>query len=310
MIYAYIGKMRSGKTLAMTLEVIRRLNKGEIVYTNYRINWHPEFPMSPIRKFFHRLGFKKRRYPQSNLRRFNNWEEIQNVANCTVALDEGWQYFDSYNKLPIEKRMRLYQSGKWELNFLYTVQRYMMTDINLRWSTNEFWESNLYKIPFLRYPLIIYKLYDLDEDGESAKLARKGIDEKGNVVDLALKRHIFFTRQKHFDYYDTKEDIYATEHYRHALSQKTDARSADSSGYWDPLPSVWDVLKGKYNDVRRDLRIAKPSESKRANTMVARIHRGNNIINNTVDSHDGFGSLMSHKIYSRPSKKLHVNSTV
>jgi len=310
MIIEYIGKMRSGKTLAMTLEVVKRLNRGEIVYTNYRINWYPEAPMSSIRKFWHILGFKKRRYPQTNLRRFNNWEEIQTVSNCTVALDEGWQYFDSYNKLPIEKRMRLYQSGKWELNFLYTVQRYMMTDINLRWSTNEFWESSLYKIPFLRYPLIIYKLYDLDEDGESAKLARKGIEADGKVVDLALARRFFFTRQKHFDLYDTKEDIYATEHYRHALSQKVDARTGDSSGYLDPLPSIWDLLAKKYNDVRRNLPVKKSGKVTRANPVVARIHRRDNIINDTLAHANGSGSVMLHKIYSRPLKKLHVNSTV
>jgi len=302
--------MRSGKTLAMTLEVVKRLNRGEIVYTNYRINWTPEAPMSAIRQFFHRLGFKKRRYPQTNLRRFNNWEEIQNVANCTVALDEGWQYFDSYNKLPIEKRMRLYQSGKWELNFLYTVQRYMMTDINLRWSTNEFWESTLYKIPFIRYPLIVYKLYDLDEDGESAKLARKGIEADGKVVDLALARKFFFTRQKHFDLYDTKEDIYATEHYRHALAQKTDARSTDSTGYWDPLPSVWDVLKDKFNDVRRNTRIKRTSKVPRANPVVARIHRRDNIINNTVARDSSFTGVKSQKIYSGLQKKTPVNPSV
>ena len=220
MIKAYIGKMRSGKTMAMTQEVLRLLNNGEVVYTNYKINWNPLAPMSPLRKAIHFVGIKKKRYPPSNLRTFRDWDQVQNVSNCTVALDEGWQYFDSYNKLPIEKRMRLYQSGKWELNFLYTVQRYMMTDINLRWSTNEFWESTLYKIPFLSYPIVMYRLYDLDEDGESAKLARKGIDEKGEVVDLALARKWFFTRQKHFDLYDTKEDIYATEYYRNALQNK------------------------------------------------------------------------------------------
>jgi len=293
MIIAYIGKMRSGKTLAMTQEVIKRLNQGRVVYVNYKINWNPDLPMTPVRRFFHRLGFRKRRYPKNNLRLFRNWEDIQNIANCTVALDEGWQYFDSYNKLPIEKRMRLYQSGKWELDFLYTVQRYMMTDINLRWSTDEFWESRLVKIPFMLYPLIIYKLYDLDEDGESAKLARNGINEKGELVDLSLRSRWFFTRKKHFDYYDTKEDIYATEHYRHSLSQKVNASGADSLGAYDPLPTIWDIIskyvprKTKQRDDRRDTRVKKASGVLKSNAMVARIHTGHSIKYNRVDSING-----------------------
>lgn len=318
MIKAYIGKMRSGKTLAMTQEVIARLDRGEVVYTNYRVNWDPLAPMSYTRRIFHRLGFKKRRYPQSNLRRFNNWEDVQNVANCTVALDEGWQYFDSYNKLPIEKRMRLYQSGKWELTFLYTVQRYMMADINLRWSTDEYWESTLYKIPFLPYPLVIYRLYDLEEDNEGAKLARRGIKPDGEVVDLSLARRILFTRKKHFDAYDTKEDIYATDLYRKTLSTKVDAHTADSGGYLDPLPSIWDVL-GKYvprksklqkNDDRRDTRVKTPSPPSVAGTVVARIPRRNHIINDTVAGDSFLRRLMSHKIYSTPPKKPLVNPSL
>jgi len=298
MIKAYIGKMRSGKTLAMTMEVVRLLNQGRVVYVNYRVNWNPDAPMSPVRRLFHRLGFKKKRYPATNLRLFREWSDIQNVANCTVALDEGWQYFDSYNKLPIEKRMRLYQSGKWELDFLYTVQRYMMTDINLRWSTSEFWESTLYKIPFVSYPLIIYRLYDLDEDGESAKLARKGIDEKGTVVDLSLSRKWFFTRQKHFDLYDTKEDIYSTEHYRNALQEKVNAGGDGTNWNYDPLPTIWSIL-GKYvykkpkrtHDVRRTSQAKAGFGKVITSPVVARIYSRNNTLNNAVVDINGIRTI-------------------
>jgi len=310
MIKAYIGKMRSGKTLAMTQEVIARLNRGEVVYTNYYINWDPDAPMTWTRKLLHRLGYTKMRYPKTNLRRFNNWEEIQNVANCVVALDEGWQYFDSYNKLPIEKRMRLYQSGKWELTFLYTVQRYMMADINLRWSTDEFWESTLYKIPFLSHPIVIYRLYDLEEDNEGAKIARKGITPDGKVVDLSLARRLLITRQAHFDAYDTKEDIYATDGIRSQLSKKVDTRTADTVGVPDPTPSIKSLLKKlrKNNDDRRHTQATRRSPIQQSVPVVARLHSGHNIINSHMANASSFSRLMSHKIYSRPLKKEVVNS--
>lgn len=277
----------------MTQEVIARLNRGEVVYTNYRINWDPNEPMTLTRRLLHYLGYTKIRYPQSNLRRFNNWEEIQNIANCTVALDEGWQYFDSYNKLPIEKRMRLYQSGKWELTFLYTVQRYMMTDINLRWTTDEFWESTLYKIPFIPYPIVIYRLYDIEEDSDSAKLARKGVTLEGKVVDLSLARRIYFTNKKAFDAYDTKEDIYATDKYRSTLSQKYDTRTADTVGTPDPTPSIktiWSRVvkkRKKVYDDRRHPQIKKRGAIAQPIPLVARIPKRHNAQHGTLVVGDG-----------------------
>ena len=267
--------MRSGKTLAMTRHVVRLLNEGEIVYTNYKVNWNPDAPMSFTRSLLHRLGVRKKRYNKSNLRTFKDWTDVSNVSNCTVALDEGWQYFDSYQKLPMDKRMRLYQSGKWELNFLYTVQRYMMTDINLRWSTDEFFESTLYKIPFLPYPLIIYRQYDLEEDSDGAKLARKAVEPDGKVVDLAVRVRWLFTRKKHFDAYDTTEDIYATEEYRAGLSQKVDARASAARWTYDPLPTVWSYFKvKKKHDDRRLTQPKKRVRRRQPKPVLARVRRG------------------------------------
>lgn len=279
MIKAYIGKQRSGKTVRMTQDVIGFLEAGHVVYVNYRINWDNMAYKGWLRTFLHRVGiWKITRYPQTNLRRFVDWEDVLHVSNAVIALDEGWQYFDSYQKLPIDKRMRLYQSGKWELTYLYTVQRYMMADINLRWSTDEFWESTMYKIPFLSYPLIVYKLYDLDEDNESAKLARKGIDEKGNIVDLALSRRFVFTTKKMFAYYDTKEDIYADEQNRLRLAEKIDARGTDVGGFVDPTPTYWTSAKklvtGKH-DVRRSPRAKRKRKVQGERGVVERLPRRN-----------------------------------
>jgi hypothetical protein len=268
MIYAFIGKQRSGKTVRMTHYVLKALRQGRVVYANYYINWNPDAPMPWYRFILHKLGiWKYKRYPKTNLRRFKNWDDVLNVAGCVIALDEGWQYFDSYQKLSIDKRMRLYQSGKWEIDYMYTVQRYKMTDINLRWSTDEFWYSTLYKIPFLSYPLIIYRLYDLNEDEDSATLDRKGIDAKGNIVDLAIKKVWWFTRKKHFDVYDTKEDIYATEDLRATLQEKVDTRTADTAGVIDSTPTIWmdvkSLVKGKKYDDRRLTRKTRKRKSNR-----------------------------------------------
>lgn len=272
MIIAFIGKQRSGKTVGMTQRVLAALDSGRVCYVNYAIKWDNMRPRGVFRMFLHRLGvWKIKRYPATNLRVFRDWSDVLNVAGATIALDEGWQYFDSYQKLPIDKRMRLYQSGKWEIDYLYTVQRYMMADINLRWSTDEFWESRLVKIPFVTYPLVIYKLYDLDDDNEGAKLLRHGLNEKGEVVDLALRTRLFVTRAKHFAVYDTKEDIYATQDARQQLGKKVDVRGDDTAAFVDPTPTYWYVLrhllKSKYDD-RRHTRAAPRNKARRENSVV------------------------------------------
>jgi len=299
MIIAYIGKMRSGKTYAMTRRVLKELNAGKVVYVNYRVKWSPDAPMSPIRLFMHRSGlWPKKRYPATNLRLFRNWSDVMNIAGATVALDEGWQYFDSYNKLPIEKRMRLYQSGKWEITYLYTVQRYMMADINLRWSTDEFWESTLYKIPFSSYPLLIYKLYDLDEDNEGAKLARKGVDEKGNIIDLNLSRKFEFGRKAIFDAYDTKEDIYATEDTRKWLSEKNDVRGSDTSAIIDPIPTYWNVLRKQLkHDDRRSTQVERRGKSGRSESLLGRLFRRSNVGKHNINNSGS--NLIDHASYSK-----------
>lgn len=278
MIEAYIGKMRQGKTLAMTERVIKELNKGKVVYVNYKVNWNPEAPMSRSRYFLHRLGWKKKRYPYTNLRAFKNWEDVSNIANCVVALDEGWQYFDSYQKLPMEKRMRLYQSGKWELDFLYTVQRYMMADINLRWNTQWFHEARKYDFPSKSWPFIVFHTYDLEEDDEGAKIARKGIKPDGSIVDLAVHRRIMWpwTARKLFSLYDTKEDIYATDELRSQLAKKVDARGTSSGPYYDSTPTYWDVLRSLTSRYayRRPTRSKKGRKVAQRSPVVARVpHR-------------------------------------
>jgi len=315
MIIAYIGKMRSGKTYAMTRRVLKELNAGKVVYVNYRVKWNPDAPMSPVRLFMHRSGlWPKKRYPISNLRLFRNWSDVMNIAGATVALDEGWQYFDSYNKLPIEKRMRLYQSGKWEITYLYTVQRYMMADINLRWSTDEFWESTLYKIPFSSYPLLIYKLYDLDEDNEGAKLARKGMDEKGNIVDLNLSRKFEFGRKAIFEAYDTKEDIYATEDTRKWLGEKNDVRDSGTSASIDPIPTYWNVLRkqvgyadrrinrftatgAKQYDDRRSTQVETGSKARRSESLLGRIFRRGNVGKRNINNSGS--NIIDHASHSK-----------
>jgi hypothetical protein len=299
MIEAYIGKMRSGKTYAMTERVLQLLKSGEVVFTNYDIQWNPE-DFSPLQKLFHKLGLKKCIvYPQTNLRRFNNWEEVMNFSNATIALDEGWQYFDSYQKLTMEKRMRLYQSGKRELQFLYTVQRYMMTDINLRWATDFFHESTMYNIPFKKFPLIIYRTYDLDDDNDGAKIAKTAVEITSSgqrEVSLALKTKWLFTKQKIYDAYDTKADIYATDESRGRLAERIDARNADTSGTVWSEQTYWHVFrilltgKPKKYDKRRFVRNKTCKKRLRRvgkKPVVDRFRRRNSAVKRVVVSTDG-----------------------
>lgn len=264
MIEAYIGKQRTGKTYGMVRRIKEHLDSGNIVFVNFPMTYDP-YARPWYRFFLHRLGILPLRlYPTTNLRQFLNWEDIMHYTNAIVALDEGWQYFDSYQKLSIDKRMRLYQSGKREIQFLYTVQRYMMADINLRWSTDVFHESKSWKVPFTHHKLIRYRSYDLQEDNEGAKLEKTvlEIDSDGKMTekDMAIATRWIFTSNAVYKAYDTKADVYANEQTRKQLASKIDARSPDSSGFIYPEPSYWGVIKNYVKPKHVDRR---PTQTKR-----------------------------------------------
>lgn len=207
MIKCYYGKLGYGKSYAMTKHIVDKLNKGYIVYVNYRIDWNGR----KFKKFdFRKFKFVDVEYPASNLRAFRTtddflqmgynreqWKELQKQGNAKpviVALDEGYLYFDSYEATKFKKgvRKKILHSRKQHLDIWYTSQRVMAIHPTLRTMTNIFYKCD--KIPLGIFNLFRCREYDLKDESS--------VDES-----KCLWSAIYIGRKKYYNIYDTDEII-------------------------------------------------------------------------------------------------------
>jgi hypothetical protein len=209
MITCYFGKLGQGKTYALAEHAIRHLEAGRIVYANFYIDWKG---LPPIR-----LGpFKRPAIPKSNFRKFTSVEEFLEMKDALVALDEGWIYFDSYEmtRFPISVRMKILQSRKDSLDLAYTTQRPEQVHVSLRAMTNEYYECEAGRIPFVRKP--VFYRYNADVINGTVK-RDEGIDwvEKKTAdggsqwvaVSVTQRPKIIWPSNKVFKSFDTSEKI-------------------------------------------------------------------------------------------------------
>jgi len=209
MITCYFGKLGQGKTYALAEHAIRELERGRIVYANFFIDWQG---MPPVR-----LGpIKRPAIPKTNFKKFNSVDEFLEMKNALVALDEGWIYFDSYEmtRFPISVRMKILQSRKDGLDLAYTTQRPEQVHVSLRAMTNEYYECEAGRIPFVRKP--VFYRYNADiingtiRRDEATKLVEKKTADGGSqwVTEYVEQRpKIIWPSNKVFRSFDTSEKI-------------------------------------------------------------------------------------------------------
>lgn len=180
-IFAYVGGLGSGKTYAMTCDVIRALDKGERVITNYTLNWKPK-------KNAKRIG---------KLEKYTGRKQITEERNCIFALDEGYAEFDSYEmtKMSLEDRMGILLCRKRRVSIWYTTQRPMAVHKTLRSMTNIFYKCEKVKIPF--FGIFFRKsAYDLASEND--------------LSHTPLFSEHYKATKKIFDMYDTYEIVEST----------------------------------------------------------------------------------------------------
>lgn len=274
----YFGKMRQGKTLLMVRDVIKLLQKGEVVYTNFYINWDGTSGINWFTKFLHKLTLVPiKKYPDTNLRLFRSWDDISEVSACTVALDEGWLHFNSYTRLPIDQQRRLLQSGKRRIDYMYTSQRPMQTDINMRWNTDVFVEAKKYT--FFGINFHKFSWYDLKEDDSNAVVekVREVTHKDGSfdTIDMAIKRAWLIHPKKIYNAYDTEFEIYESEEAQKLADAKRRIDDKDRLPVLYPLPSYWSdiksFIKGKH-DYRFPVSRKRTTQKKVKRSMVGRLH--------------------------------------
>lgn len=195
MIIAYTGKLGSGKTYTMTVDIIKALNKGVNVYSNYKINW---YGYEEKRNFFKslliflRLRNPYKYHPASNLSYWSETDEILNLNHGIVAIDEGSVYLNSRNwsLLDPEFQRKILQSRKDGLHIFFTAQRIGQIDITLRNLVNLFYVSTFKN--FFGFKCFVLGIYEIDNNGDINEEDRLGI----RLVRLNKKYRWYDTNEK------------------------------------------------------------------------------------------------------------------
>lgn len=200
-IYCYYGRLGQGKTYAMVRDVIRALNTGQIVYTNFTLNWNGyDERKNPFNIFKNLIGFKRNFYvyPATNLRYLptnENWhKEFAKTRDCIHAVDEAYVLFDSYQmtKMSMEIRMGILQTRKFDRSIWYTTQRPSAVHVVMRGMTNVFYRCEKWNTPFIT--LFARDEFDLAND--------ETVDTENR-----LTRKLYTAQTKFFQMYNTKETI-------------------------------------------------------------------------------------------------------
>lgn len=200
-IYCYYGRLGQGKTYAMVRDIIRILNKGAVVYTNFTINWDGyDQRRNPFLIFLAAIGLKHRfiSYPATNLRQMatdEKWhEKFGNLKNCIVAIDEAYVLFDSYqmSKMPMSQRLNILQTRKFDRSIWYTTQRPTSVHAVMRGMTNVFYRCEKWNVPF--FTLFARDEFDLASD--------ETVD-----IENRLGRKLYWGDMKFFNMYNTKETV-------------------------------------------------------------------------------------------------------
>ncbi len=210
MITQYYGRIGSGKTYAATADIFDLLRRGQVIYANWRINYHGYDQRKSKFAIFVSMVFpwKKRFYafPKDNLRYFefsDVWAKKEGYidfmdwfatrTDCHIFGDEGHIMFDSYQgiKMSIEKRASVLHTRHFNRSIHIISQRPTAIHVSMRANVNVFYRCE----KKMTWPFVIFKRTEFqDMIGET-------VDED---EELMTGKKSYFGRQRIFEAYDTK----------------------------------------------------------------------------------------------------------
>jgi hypothetical protein len=156
------GRIRTGKTSSETLRTIDDLNRGQVCYNNWPINWNGYDERRTFwGKFWGLIGIKKyyKVYSRANFvfvdltdlknvkengietkKNFYDW--LKEKTSCTIRLDEGHIYYDSYLalKMDINDRVAILDTGHMDRRIVIISQRPSAIHVVLRANVSRFWK--------------------------------------------------------------------------------------------------------------------------------------------------------------------------
>lgn len=202
-IYCYCGRLGQGKTYTMVKDIVKALNRGNVVYCNFTINWYGyDQRFNPFSVFLGAIGLKRKfiKYPSTNLRKMptdETWhQKFGELRNCIVAIDEAYILFDSYqmSKMPMSQRLNILQTRKFDRSIWYTTQRPTNVHVVMRGMTNVFYRVEKWNVPLLPITLFAKDEFDLASD--------ETLDTENR-----LGRKLYWGEKRFYQMYNTKETV-------------------------------------------------------------------------------------------------------
>lgn len=221
MIYIVTGKTGHGKTAYCIKWVRNALLRGEVVYSNTKINPREMFSKKKYEKLFGNTdieGFLSHKFDRENeKKRILYWQNFADWAlmhKGLILCDEGIVYFNARNweALPKTMQMKFVQHRKENLNLLINVQHYSFIDKTLRMLCERFINVEL-KLGSAQFKKSIVPRISMVTDIDLPTLNRcenLGIDPYNATEEEEKKYNIkniskewFWIRSKVFTWYDS-----------------------------------------------------------------------------------------------------------
>jgi len=167
----WTGRPGTGKTYTLVAVLLKELNRGRIVYSNFFIDWHGNtmkkwrFIFTKVKIFRWSVMLPLPRQimtfnPPSNLRSWTKLSDLLMAQNAIIAIDEAHFYLNSrkWKELPMDFMRKIAEHRKDGLHIYGTVQNVNRLDVVAR-ELIDYWYV-CRKIPFF----VLATEFDIDED--------------------------------------------------------------------------------------------------------------------------------------------------
>lgn len=219
MIFVITGKPGHGKTAYASKWAKQRLEKGETIYVNTKLNPHEMFSKKKYAKLFGEGEIegdiiKPEDRKNKRILYWQNFSDWQYFNNGTIICDEGQIYFNARNweALPRQMQMRLQQHRKEKLDLIVTVQDHTFIDKTIRILCESFLHCEM-KIGSVQLKKTLLPRIARVSEIDIPTLNRcenLGIDPYNATREDIEKYHLenvyqewFWIKPKIFTYYDT-----------------------------------------------------------------------------------------------------------
>lgn len=179
----YFGRIGNGKTAGATADILDLLEKGQVVYANWRINFEGYDERKSIRAIIWKILFFRKGFyvfPKENFHYFNSENVdmafLSNLTDCHVFIDEGQWIFDSYKGTTFdpESRRLILHTRHFNRSLNIVSQRTQAIHVSARAQINRFYKF----VKILSYPIILIKRYEYQD------MKQNDVDEEADPISV------------------------------------------------------------------------------------------------------------------------------